>query len=430
MTIGRKLILASAISIALFGLLALTGWFGYRSVVKSSRAVSAFERESMCLQMVYRGLNETLLTAGSPDSIQITKEAVECFDEAHALTLAAEPDESARTEIIERVGLRWEAIRQKLAPYMKERAADHHDLEMMIGYGEIIASGEALMKEVRAMSTAAIVRMEKTAGDTKYYVILIWLVILLSMVSLHLDLFRSVAVPLRRLRWLMAEISADAELGRRKGLTAGLLSERLTPDERRLARRVTDIKELVASFDAMITAVNGQMDERRAAEGRLKRLASTDELTQAFNRSKFEEIIGREMDRATRLRLPLSVIIFDIDRFKAVNDSFGHLTGDHVLRTLADIARESIRDTDYLVRWGGEEFLIVSPGTGVDKAMLVAERLRQVMGTHAFDYIGPVTASFGVAEYREGESKDSFILRADAAMYNAKRTRNRVEQAA
>jgi diguanylate cyclase (GGDEF)-like protein len=272
--------------------------------------------------------------------------------------------------------------------------------------------------------------MEDTAGDTKYYVILIWLVILLSMVSLHLDLFRSVAVPLKRLRWLMAEISADAELGRHKGLSAGLLSERLTPDESRLARRVTDIKELVASFDSMITAVNSHMDERRAAEGRLKRLASTDELTQAFNRSKFEEIIGREMERAARLRLPLSIIIFDIDRFKAVNDSFGHLTGDHVLRTLANIARESIRDTDYLVRWGGEEFLIVSPGTGIDKAVLVAERLRQLMGAHVFEYIGPVTASFGVAEYREGESKDSFILRADAAMYNAKRTRNRVEQAA
>jgi diguanylate cyclase (GGDEF)-like protein len=430
MTIGRKLILASVLSIALFALLALTGWFGYRSVVKSSRAVSAFERESMCLQMVFRGLNESLLTSGSPSSIQITKEAVECFDEAHALILAAEPDESARTEIIERVGLRWEAIRQKLTPYMEESAADHHDLEMMIDYGEIIESGEALMKEVRAMSAKAIMRMEETAANTKYYVILIWLAILLSMVSLHLDLFRSVAVPLRRLRWLMAEISADAELGRRKGLTAGLLSERLTRAESRLARRVTDIKELVASFDSMITAVNSHMDERRAAEGRLKRLASTDELTQAFNRSKFEEIIGREMDRAAHLRLPLSVIIFDIDRFKAVNDSFGHLTGDHVLRTLANIARESIRDTDYLVRWGGEEFLIVSPGTGIDKAMLVAERLRQLMGAHVFEYIGPVTASFGVAEYREGESKDSFILRADSAMYNAKRTRNRVEQAA
>ncbi len=429
MTIGRKLIIASAMSLALFGLLALAGWFGYRSVMESSRVAAAFERENACLQMLYRGINETILAAGTPAAIGITRQAVACMDETHALTLAAEPDEAIRGEIIERVGLKWEAIRGKLGQYMTGRAVDRHDTGMMISYGELTASGEVLMKEVRSMSEASARRMGENARDAKYYVVLIWLVLLLSMASLHLDLFRSIAVPLKRLRCLMAEVSSGME-GRHKGAVAGLLSKRLTARESRLARRTTDIKELVASFDGMISAVNGQMDERRAAEGRLKRLAATDELTQAFNRSKFEEIIGKEIDRAARSRQPLSVIIFDIDRFKAVNDSFGHLTGDHVLRTLANIAREHIRESDYLVRWGGEEFLVVSPDTGIDSAMLVAERLRGVMCAHAFEYIGAVTASFGVAEYREGESKDSFILRADAAMYNAKRTRNRVEQAA
>lgn len=429
MTIGKKLILASVVSMVLFGLLAFTGWFGYRSVKESSLAAGAFERESMCLQMLYRGINETLLTAGTPNSIVITREAVKCFDDAHALTLVSETDESIRTGIIERVGLRWEAIRKKLGPYMKENAVNHDNTDTMIGYGVLITEGEALMKEVLSMSDEAVERMEETASHTKYYVILIWLLILLSMVSLHLDLFRSIAMPLKRLRWLMAEISGDAELGQ-KGREAGLLSERLTPRESLLAMRVTDIRELVDSFDAMISAVNGHMDERRAAEGRLQKIAATDELTQALNRSKFEEIIGREMDRAARGRQPLSIIIFDIDRFKMVNDNFGHLTGDHVLRTLAGIVREHIRDSDYLVRWGGEEFLVVSPETGIEKAMMVAERLRKVMGEHIFEYMGPVTASFGVAEYREGESRDSFILRADTAMYNAKRIRNKVEQAA
>jgi diguanylate cyclase (GGDEF)-like protein len=326
--------------------------------------------------------------------------------------------------------LRWEAIRKKLGPYMKERALSHDDAKTMIEYGVLISAGDALMKEVRAMSAEATGRMEETASLTRYYVILILCLTLLSMVSLHLDLFRSIAVPLRRLRSLMAEISGDAELGRKRGQAAGLLSDRLSPGESRMAARTTDIKELVASFDAMISAVNGHMDERRAAEGRLKKLADTDELTQAFNRSKFEEIIGKEMDRAARSKQPLSVIMFDIDRFKRVNDSFGHLTGDHVLRTLAAIAMEHIRDSDYLVRWGGEEFLVVSPDTGMEKAVLVAERLRKVMGEHSFEYMGPVTASFGVAEYREGETKDSFILRADSAMYKAKKSRNKVEQAA
>jgi hypothetical protein len=131
--------------------------------------------------------------------------------------------------------------------------------------------------------------LEETARHTQYNVFLILCLILLSMVTLHLDLFRSIAVPVRRLRSLMAEISGGAELGRKRGQAAGLLSERLSLMERRMAARTTDIKELVASFDAMISAVNGHMDERRAAEGRLKKIASTDELTQAFNRSKFED---------------------------------------------------------------------------------------------------------------------------------------------
>jgi len=430
MTIGKKLISASVISIALFGLLAVTGWLGYRSVMKSSAAVGAYDKESMCLQMLFRGVNETLLTQGSQNSIGVTKQALDCFDEAYSRTLAAEHDDGARTEIVERVGLKWEAIRKDLGPYMRVNGVNHDDIGTMASYGALISSGEALMKEVGSLRSDAAARMERTIRQIRHYAALIFLLILVSMVSLHMDLFRSIAVPLKRLRCLMADISGQADSGRSRGLSPGLLSERLTEKEARLAGRITDMKELVSSFDAMITAVNGHMGEIRAAEGRLKKLATTDGLTQAFNRSMFEEIMGSEMERADRLKQPLSVIIFDIDRFKTVNDSFGHLTGDHVLRTLASLAMEHIRDADYLVRWGGEEFLVVSPGTGIASAARMAERLRQVMSEHAFEYMGAVTASFGVAEYREGESRDSLILRADSAMYNAKRMRNKVERAA
>lgn len=430
MTIGKKLIFASVISFVLFALLAVTGYLGYSSVVKSTKAAGAFERESMCLQMLFRGVNESLLTEGTPYSIEITREAVRCFDDAHTLAIASEPDEAVRRNIIERVGTQWEAIRGKLDPYMRENGIDHDDPRMMMEYGALITAGDSLIKQVQAMSADAALRIDETARQTGNHVAVITLLIIVSMVSLHTDLFRSIAMPVKRLRMLMAEISGKAQAGDLKGEDAGLLAERLSPRERRMAGRITDIRELMSSFDTMVAAVNGNMDEIRAAEGRLQKIAQTDELTQAYNRSKFEEIIGLEMERAGRMRQPLSVIIFDIDRFKMINDSFGHLTGDDVLRTLAAIARENIRDTDYLVRWGGEEFLIVSPETGIEKGMLVAERLRKVMGEHIFDYIGPITASFGVAQYREGESRDSFILRADNAMYAAKRTRNKVEQAA
>lgn len=430
MTIGKKLVFASVVSFALCTLLAVTGWLGYRSVMRSSRAAGAFERESMCLQMLFRGVNETLLTSGTPYSIEITRGALKCFEDAHSEAIAAETDETVRREIIERIGLKWEAIRAKLDPYMIENGVGHNDPALMIEYGALTASGDALIKEVQAMSSEAVLRMDQKAAQTRNYVIIISLLIVTSMVSLHTDLFRSIAIPVKRLRLLMSEISGKARDGELKGEEAVLLSERLNRAEKRMAGRLSDIRDLVSSFDSMITAVNGHIDERRAVEGQLMRVAVTDELTQAYNRSKFEEIIGREMERSSRLKQPLSVIIFDIDRFKMINDSFGHLTGDDVLRTLAALARESIRDTDYLVRWGGEEFLVVSPETAIDKAALMAERLRRVMCEHVFEYIGSMTASFGVAEYREGESRDSFILRADNAMYSAKRTRNKVEQAA
>lgn len=430
MTIGRKLVFASVISFALFALLAFTGWVGYQSVMRSSKAAGALERESMCLQMLFRGVNETLLTSGTPYSIEITRSALRCFDDAHALAMASEPDEAVRREMIERVGLRWESIRGRLDPYLKENLVSHEDPARMAEYGSMLAEGESLVSEVEALSAAAARRVEDTARQTGNYVVIITLLIVISMVSLHTDLFRSIAVPVRRLRLLMSEISGKAEKGEMKGEEAVLLSERLGPVERRLSGRVRDISELVSSFDTMITAVNGHMDRRRAMEGRLRKLASIDELTQAFNRSRTDEIMARETERALRQRHPLSLIMFDIDRFKLINDSFGHLTGDDVLRTVAAMTRENIRETDSLIRWGGEEFLIVSPEMDIEQAMTVAERLRAVMGGHAFEYMGPVTASFGVAEYREGESKDSFIMRVDNALCAAKRTRNKVEQAA
>ena len=107
------------------------------------------------MQKLFRGVNETLLTQGTPNSIEITRQAVECFDEAHSLALSSEQDETVRMDILERVGLRWEAIRKELGPYMRENGVDHDDIETMIAYGALITSGEALMKEVRSMRLEA-----------------------------------------------------------------------------------------------------------------------------------------------------------------------------------------------------------------------------------------------------------------------------------
>ena len=160
----------------------------------------------------------------------------------------------------------------------------------------------------------------------------------------------------------------------------------------------------------------------------LEKIASTDNLTGALNRTKLREIIEREIDMVKRYDQPLSMIMFDIDHFKRINDQYGHAAGDYVLKTIADIVRENTRKIDYFVRWGGEEFMVLSSETNLDKAYALAERIRKVIERHEFENVGEITVSFGVTEYKDTDTENSFIKRADDAMYKAKKiSRNRVE---
>jgi diguanylate cyclase (GGDEF)-like protein/PAS domain S-box-containing protein len=170
---------------------------------------------------------------------------------------------------------------------------------------------------------------------------------------------------------------------------------------------------------------------RKQTEEELEILATTDKLTGAYNRTKFKEIIEREIARVKRFNTKLSMIIFDIDHFKEVNDKYGHNFGDHVLKTLAHIVQDNIRRVDYFVRWGGEEFMIISSDTDIKKAHALAERIRIIIERKQFKNKRKVTVSFGVTEFKRSDTENSFIKRADDTMYRAKRKgRNRVEVSA
>jgi diguanylate cyclase (GGDEF)-like protein len=163
-------------------------------------------------------------------------------------------------------------------------------------------------------------------------------------------------------------------------------------------------------------------------ENKLEELAVTDSLTKIYNRSKFDEIIRKEIERTRRYDKFLSIIIFDIDHFKNVNDTYGHLIGDYVLKTIANLTKENIRETDYLIRWGGEEFMIVLPETVLERAEVLADRIIKAINSYKFKKAGRVTVSIGVAQFKEIESAESFIKRADEALYKAKTNgRDKVE---
>ncbi len=160
----------------------------------------------------------------------------------------------------------------------------------------------------------------------------------------------------------------------------------------------------------------------------LERQATTDVLTGVCNRLKFSEVLLSEISRARRYGTPLSLIMLDIDRFKAVNDTYGHQIGDSVLRELARLVSANKRLPDTFARWGGEEFMLLAPDTPRQGALVMAGKLCALIGESEFEGAGRVTCSFGVAEFGPGDSLESFTNRADETLYRAKTNgRNRVE---
>jgi len=159
----------------------------------------------------------------------------------------------------------------------------------------------------------------------------------------------------------------------------------------------------------------------------LVKISETDTLTGLSNRTKLNSQFCIEFDRGKRYNHPFSIIIFDIDNFKKVNDDFGHLMGDKILIDLAQIAKNNIRSVDTLGRWGGEEFLVLCPATTIHEALLLADRIRNAIKIHAFASKREQTISAGVAMLMNNDSIDSLLHRADTSLYQAKGSgKNRV----
>jgi diguanylate cyclase (GGDEF)-like protein len=163
----------------------------------------------------------------------------------------------------------------------------------------------------------------------------------------------------------------------------------------------------------------------RRQNRKLVALAATDPLTGALNRRFATELCERELLRARRAGRPFSIVLFDLDHFKQINDTYGHMTGDAVLRGVCDATAALLRRSDVLARWGGEEFIVVAPETDAAGALHAAERLRQGIEALSEDPESPlaglqVTASFGVATFDGDEDTDSVFERADRALYRAK----------
>ncbi len=182
---------------------------------------------------------------------------------------------------------------------------------------------------------------------------------------------------------------------------------------------------IVTRLVHFIDAVTSELED---ANREITRLSLTDRLTQLPNRARLDQALFDNIELAARYGNDFAVVLIDIDHFKQVNDTHGHLVGDAVLIEVGQVLAHATRRTDIAGRWGGEEFLIVAPQTSLDQAARLAEKLRSSIASTDFTGIGRMTISLGVAAYSPGEDLDKLLGRADAALYRVKGSgRDRVE---
>jgi two-component system, cell cycle response regulator len=243
-----------------------------------------------------------------------------------------------------------------------------------------------------------------------------------------------------RLRWQRDGVTIDTQSAAAlpfsmKDQQVGVCFLRTTGADPALTRADCQFAEAV--IRTAVAAMEKAYDFETAVSDkvRLEKLANTDPLTGCYNRRAFAEMLGQELDRARRYTLPITLLLADIDRFKTVNDQWGHVAGDAVLRQVGEILHSQARSVDIVARYGGEEFVIVMPATASQGAVIFAERLRRQIQDHNFANPGSpgleITVSIGLASFPDERvsGPDTFVALADQALYRAKNEgRNLVRQ--
>ena len=214
---------------------------------------------------------------------------------------------------------------------------------------------------------------------------------------------------------------------------SGVLFLRTERMERSLTREDVDFADVIVKAAVAAMKRAQALELTRADNRRLEELATRDPLTRLLNRRALLERLSAEVDRCRRFEKPVSILLLDLDHFKTINDGYGHLVGDDVLRQTAALLDTAARTVDVVARYGGEEFVVILPETTPDGALIFAERLRERIGTHPFDVGGReplhLTTSIGIASFPSPrvESTEDLFARADEALYRAKSSgRNQV----
>lgn len=214
-----------------------------------------------------------------------------------------------------------------------------------------------------------------------------------------------------------------------ESVTAALQENREIPlDEIKTIQSSDELGALSQGLTTLIDSLSADITKRERLSRKLNELATIDHLTQSYNRFKWDEDCASEIERAKATGADLSLISFDIDHFKRINDTYGHDIGDKTLIDVVKVAHSAMRTMDSLYRTGGEEFAVLLPGTNINAGAHLAERIRAAIEQHDFEQVGAVTISLGVTQFNGApDTGEEFAKRADQALYHSKETgRNKV----
>jgi diguanylate cyclase (GGDEF)-like protein len=199
-----------------------------------------------------------------------------------------------------------------------------------------------------------------------------------------------------------------------------LAQSALEQQNRMLQQDNITLETLVQERTAELEKLNAILNEKIAE---VSYLATTDKLTWLHNRNSFESELEREMARAQRYTSPMSITLFDIDLFKEINDQYGHSAGDAVLARVGEAVAHAVRKSDIAARWGGDEFAIIFPEADLAHAKSITDKLQERVHHIELPGKGYVSCSFGVTQYRKGETRDALMRRVDEALYSSKSER-------
>jgi diguanylate cyclase (GGDEF)-like protein len=431
MNIKRKLALSTALSVLFLFMMAVAGWFGYRSVTYTAATVNAFEKEMFYLQMAFRGVNESILTEGTPYSVDLAKRGMVGFEHTQKILLARLHDPELEDALTRKIVPKWQTVRDGIEPFLEINAVSSDDAELMMNYGALLSVEESLEKDIQSAINHIQLDSSLSVRRTQYAMAAIALGLLATMSLLQLNLYRTIAIPINKLRMLMKDIS-EGKTGweERLNLKSEVISRTFDEKEGRLMTRVEDIQALAAAFNGMIKRIAAYIEERKQMEKEIMYCAYHDNLTRLPNRLLLMDHLNQAIMRMQRQRLFVAVLFLDLDRFKFVNDTMGHAVGDTLLKIVAKKLKDCVRQSDTVARLGGDEFVIIL--SDIEKKEDIFRTMKRIFS--AFD--SPISlqgktvfisTSIGVSIYPDdGEDAETLIKNADIAMYKAKKEGQKV----